>query len=194
MKILLSAVFLAATCTVGLTQEKPKTPITIPPVRASITTTAPVAETEAVPLVTAPTDPFLANRIPVNSKIYIAPFETEDSNKPVEGFATYMAAAIRKKAVPVIMVADRSQADFEIAGSADKKSPGFAKKWLLHDFRNSTSASLSVTNLHTGVVAYADASDRASANKGLRSSAEKLAKYLKIKIVDDEKKFVLLTP
>jgi hypothetical protein len=47
-----------------------------------------------------------------------------------------------------------------------------------------------VTNLHTGVIAYAEASDRASANKGLRSSAEKLAKYLKRKMVDDEKKFV----
>jgi hypothetical protein len=56
------------------------------------------------------------------------------------------------------------------------------------DFRNSTSASMTVTNLHTGVVAYADSSDRASANRGLRSSAEKLAKYLKRKIEDDEKK------
>jgi hypothetical protein len=37
-------------------------------------------------------------------------------------------------------------------------------------------------------VAFADASHRASANKGLRSSAEKLAKYLKKKIEDDEKK------
>jgi hypothetical protein len=52
---------------------------------------------------------------------------------------------------------------------------------------------LSVTNLHTGVVAYADASDRASANKGLRSSAEKLAKYLKRKMMDDEKQFAIMT-
>jgi hypothetical protein len=88
------------------------------------------------------------------------------------------------------MVADRSQADFAIEGSADKKAAGFAKKWLLGDFRRSTSASLTVTNLHTGVIAYADASDRTSANKGLRSSAEKLAKYLKRKMMDDEKKFV----
>jgi len=60
----------------------------------------------------------------------------------------------------------------------------------LGDFRRSASASLTVTNLHTGVIAYADASDRASANKGLRSSAEKLAKYLKRKMMDDEKRFV----
>ncbi|MFY9618867.1 MAG: hypothetical protein WAM70_09390 [Pyrinomonadaceae bacterium] len=135
----------------------------------------------------------MANRIPPNSKIYIVPFKSEDSTKRVEGFETYMAAAIRKKGVPVIMVADRSQADFEIAGSADKKGAGFVKKWLLADFRRSTSASMSVTNLHTGVIAYADSSDRASANGGLRSSAEKLAKYLKRKIKDDEKKFVRMT-
>jgi hypothetical protein len=47
---------------------------------------------------------------------------------------------------------------------------------------------MTVTNLRTGIVAYADSSDRASANRGLRSSAEKLAKYLKRKIEDDEKK------
>ena len=104
-----------------------------------------------------------------------------------------MAAAIRKKGVPVIMVTDRSQADFEIVGTADKKGAGWAKKLLLGDFRGSASASLTVTNLHTGVIAYADASDRASANKGLRSSAEKLAKYLKRKMVDDDKKFVRMS-
>jgi len=193
MRILLSVAFLAATCTVGLAQEKPVTPTTAPASTVLITTPAPVAELVGAPAATVPTDPFLANRIPPNSKVYIAPFKSEDSLNPVEGFETYMAAALRKKGVPVIMVADRSQADFEILGSADKKGAGFAKKWLLGDFRRSTSASMSVTNLHTGVIAYADASDRASANKGLRSSAEKLAKYLKRKITDDEKKFVRMT-
>jgi hypothetical protein len=191
MKIILAVVFLATTCMFCFAQEKPITPTTVPAASVLPTTTTPVIELVAP--ATVPADPFLAARIPPNSKIYIAPFKSEDASNPVEGFETYMAAAIRKKGVPVIMVADRSQADFEILGSADKKGAGFAKKWLLGDFRRSTSASLSVTNLHTGVVAYADASDRASANKGLRSSAEKLAKYLKRKIMDDEKKFARLT-
>ena len=182
MRIVLSALLLAATSMLGFAQEQaPITPIVVP-VAVSAVQFAPV-----------PDDPFLASRIPLNSKIYIAPFKSEDPSKPVEGFETYMAAAMRKKGVPVIMVADRSQADFEIEGSADKKGAGWAKKWLLGDFRGSASASLTVTNLHTGVIAYADASDRASANKGLRSSAEKLAKYLKRKMQDDEKKFVRMT-
>jgi len=114
---------------------------------------------------------------------------SEDPNKPeAQGFESYLAAALRKKEVPLLIVADRSQADFAIEGTADKKNAGLAKKIILGDFRKSTSASMTVTNLRTGVVAYADSSDRASANRGLRSSAEKLAKYLKKKMEDDEKK------
>jgi hypothetical protein len=136
-----------------------------------------------------PDDPFKARLIPRNSKVYIAPIRAEDPNKPqAEGFESYLAAALRKKNVPLLIVADRSQADFIIEGTADQKGAGWAKKLILADFRKSTSASITVTNLKTGVVAYADSSDRSSANRGLRSSAEKLAKYLKKKIEDDEKK------
>lgn len=114
---------------------------------------------------------------------------SEDATKPqAQGFETYLAAALRKKDVPLLIVADRSQADFAIEGTADQKGAGWAKKVILADFRKSTSASMSVINLRTGVVAYADSSDRSSANRGLRSSAEKLAKYLKKKMEDDEKK------
>jgi hypothetical protein len=188
MRIALSAVLLATTSLLCFAQEKPATPTSAIPVSV-LTITAPATEAGAASLAPVEADPFLAMRIPLNSKIYIAPFKSEDTSKPVEGFESYMAAALRKKGVPVIMVADRSQADFEIAGSADKKGAGFAKKWLMGDFRRSTSASLTVTNLRTSVIAYADSTDRASANRGLRSSAEKLAKYLKRKMMDDEKTF-----
>jgi hypothetical protein len=131
-------------------------------------------------------DPFEAQIIPRNSKIHIGRFVSEGENPT--GFETYLAAAIRKKNVPVLMVTDRDQADFEITGSADKKGGGWAKKVFLGDFRSTTSASIQVVNIKTGVVAYADSSHRASANRGMRSSAEKLAKYLKKKIEGDEKK------
>jgi hypothetical protein len=137
----------------------------------------------------APSDPFKARLIPRDSKVYIAPMVSEDPNQPLAvGFESYLASALRKKNVPLIIVADISQADFVIEGTADKKPAGWAKKVLLGDFRKSTSASMTVTNLRTGVVAYADSSDKASANRGMRSSAEKLAKYLKRKMEDDEKK------
>lgn len=157
---------------------------------AAVIAAAPRQDSAPAPQATqsAPTDRFEAQLIPRDSKVYIAPFKSENAEKPIEGFESYMAAALRKKNVPLIMVTDRSQADFEIAGTADKKGAGAAKKILLGDWRSTTSASITVTNLKTGVVAYADASHRGSANKGLRSSAEKLAKYLKKKIEDDEKK------
>ena len=137
----------------------------------------------------APDDPFKARLIPRNSKVYIAPMVSEDpTQSKTQGFESYLAAALRKKNVPLLIVADRSQADFIIEGTADKKSAGLAKNILLGDFRKSTSASITVTNLRTGVVAYADSSDKSSANRGLRSSAEKLAKYLRKKMEDDEKK------
>ena len=136
-----------------------------------------------------PDDPFKARLIRRNSKIYIAPIQAEEpQNLKAEGFEYYLAAALRKKNVPLVIVADRSQADFIIEGTANQKDPGWAKKVILQDFRKSTSASMTVTNLKTGVVAYADSSDRSSANRGLRSSAEKLAKYLKRKMENDEKK------
>jgi hypothetical protein len=133
-------------------------------------------------------DPFAAQLIPRNSKVYIAPFKSESKEKPVEGFESYIAAAFQKKNVPLIIVNDRSLADFEISGTADKKGAGTAKKILLGDFHSTTSASITVTNLRTSVVAWADSSHRESAARGMRSSAEKLAKYLKRKIEDDEKK------
>ncbi len=117
--------------------------------------------------------------IPRNSKIYIA---------PMDGFETYLAAAIRKKEVPLLMVADRESADFEITGTHDKKKAGWAKTIFLGDGRASASASMQVVNLKTKVIVYADSSDRSSANRGERSTAEKLAKYLKKKIEDDEKR------
>lgn len=116
--------------------------------------------------------------IPRNSKVYIA---------PMDGFETYLAAAIRKKEVPIIMVADRDAADFEITGSHEKKNAGWAKTIFMGDGRSSASASMQVVNLKTSVIVYADSSNRGSANKGERSTAEKLAKYLKKKIEDDEK-------
>lgn len=116
-------------------------------------------------------------RIPRNSKVYIA---------PMDGFETYLAAAFRKKEVPLIMVTDREQADFEITGTHEKKNASWAKTIFVNP-SPSASASMQVVNLKTKVVVYADSSYRTSASRGERSTAEKLAKYLKKKIEDDEK-------
>jgi len=134
-------------------------------------------------------DPNLEARIiPRGSKVYIEPFVAETEEKKAQGFETYMAAALRKKNVDLLIVTDVEQADFVITGSADRKGAGWAKKVFFGDLRGSASASFQVINVKTKVVAYADASDKKSANRGYRSSAEKLAKYLKKKMESDEKK------
>jgi hypothetical protein len=135
-----------------------------------------------------PTDQFTAELIPRNSRIYIAPIDTPNTKRMLSDFESYLAAALRKKNVPLVMVNDRSQADFEIVGTAERKEPGWDMKIFLGEFRDTILASISVVNMKTGVVAYADSSYREAANRGPRSSAEKLAKYLKKKIEDDEKK------
>jgi hypothetical protein len=154
---------------------------------ATIAISAQTASTTTYPE-KAPDDPVKARLIPANAKVFIAPSGEEDTDKPqAEGFQNYLAAAFRKKDVKLVIVADRSQADFEIQDTASSKGAGLAKKFILGDFRKSTTASLEVVNLKTGVVAFADSSDRASANRGLRSAAEKLAKYLKKKMDEDAK-------
>ena len=168
MRFALTLLFLLAFSSLALAQDKAETRPTAP---ARTMSTA---------------DKFEAERIPRNSKVYIAHFLNEGEKDT--GFATYLAAAIRKKNVPVVLVNDDKDADFVVSGSADQKGAGAVKKILLGDFHKTTSASIAVTNTRTGIVAFADSSHRESAARGMRSSAEKLAKYLKKKIEDDEKK------
>ena len=142
------------------------------------------AATPAAPISAA--DKFDAERIPRNSKVFIGNFYTEGDNDN-RGFQSYLAAALRKKEVPLLIVTNREEADFEISGTSERKKAGWAKT-IFGSGMDSASASITVTNLHTGVVAYADSSHRNDAVRGQRSTAEKLAKYLKKKIEDDEKK------
>jgi len=141
---------------------------------------AAVAQTSQPQNSGAPGVPWPAdNRIPRNSKVYI---------EYMGGFETYLAAAFRKKEVPLVMVTDPGLADFTISGTHETKNAGWAKTIFMGDARSSASASMQVVNVRTNVIVYADSSHRWSANRGERSTAEKLAKYLKKKIEDDEKR------
>jgi len=43
------------------------------------------------------------------------------------GFETYVVAGIEKKKVPVVIVTDRDQADYELSGISDSDKAGWAK-------------------------------------------------------------------
>lgn len=118
-------------------------------------------------------------RIPRNSKVYIV---------PADGFEQYLAAAFRKKSVPLLIVTDREVADFEIRATHDKQDASWARIYVWGLLHGSAQASIQVVNLKTKVVVFADSSARLVALRGERSTAEKLAKYLKRRMEKDEKK------
>jgi hypothetical protein len=125
-----------------------------------------------------PTDP-ADTRIPKDSKVYIV---------PADGFEQYLAAAFRKKSVPLLIVTDRVAADFEITVTHEEKEASWARIIVWGILQPSASASIQIVNLKTKVVVFADSSFRIAALRGERSTAEKLAKYLKRRMNKDEKK------
>jgi hypothetical protein len=106
----------------------------------------------------------------------------------MNGFEHYLMAAMRKKSVPLIVVADPMQADYIIFGNSDTKRAGWAKMFFLGTGKSGEMASISMVDRRTKVVVFADSSHRYAANRGQRSTAEKLAKYLGKKINQDQKK------
>jgi hypothetical protein len=56
--------------------------------------------------------------LPPGSKVYI---------EPMNGFENYLVAALQKKKVQVVVVADRGAADFVITGSSQHEKAGWAK-------------------------------------------------------------------
>ena len=135
---------------------------------------AAIAQTQAQ----IPTDP-TDLRIPRDSKVYIV---------PAGGFEHYIAAALRKKSVPLLIVVDRDAADFEISVSHEKKDASWARTIVWGILQGSASASMQVVNLKTRVVVFADSSHRTIAARGERSTAEKLVQMLKRRMTKDEKK------
>lgn len=98
------------------------------------------------------------------------------------GFDTYLRAAIEKKKVPVVVVSDKSTAQFEIAGTSASQKAGAAKILLLGDWHSTEDASIQVANLASGEVVFAYSVHEQSSNRGRQSAAESCAKHLKEKI------------
>jgi hypothetical protein len=119
--------------------------------------------------------------IPHGSKIYVHPIQG------MHGFENYLVAAFKKKKVDLLIVADRSQADFEITGFAEHKRAGWAKI-IFGSGLPESEASIQVINLKTSVVAYAVGSYKVDAINGKKSTAEHLAKNLRQKMERDDKR------
>jgi len=119
--------------------------------------------------------------IPAGSRVYVAHING------MPGFENNLVAAFQKKRVDLLVVADRSQADFEINGYAESQKAGWAKI-IFGSGLPESEASFQLVNVKTGVVAYAVASYKVNSLNGNKSTAEHLAKNLRQKMERDEKR------
>lgn len=97
------------------------------------------------------------------------------------GFGSFLTAAFRVKGVPVQVVADRRQADFEIVGASVNKDARVADM-VLSQGGSYARATVSMINLKTGAVAFAYAYNAIYALHGAQSAAESCAKHLRVAI------------
>ncbi len=119
--------------------------------------------------------------VPAGSTVYVA-----DING-LPAFENNLVAAFQKKRVDLLIVSDRSQADFEINGYAESQKAGWAKI-IFGTGLPESEASLQMVNLHTGVVAFAVASYKVNSRNGNKSTAEHLAKNVRQKMERDDKR------
>ena len=119
-------------------------------------------------------EPPNAKAIPPGAKIYIAPMEG--------GFENYLAGGIVKKGVPVVIVTDRSKADFEISGVSQSDKAGWAKILFMGTDASREQASIKIVNIATGEVVFGYNVHKGSSARGKQSAAEACAKHLKKKI------------
>jgi hypothetical protein len=127
---------------------------------------------------TKPTDP---TYIPAGSKIYV------EDIAGLPNFENNLVAAFQKKQVNLLIVADRSLADFEVTGFAQLEKAGWAKI-IFGSGLPESEASIQLVNLRTGVIAYAVASYKVNSLNGNKSTAEHLAKNLRQKMERDERR------
>lgn len=113
-------------------------------------------------------------RIPPGARLFIAPIEG--------GYDTYLAAAMHKKEVPLILVADKSKADFELSGVTETEKAGWAKTIFMGSTSTNEDASIKIVNLKTGVIVFGYNVHKSNSARGKQSSSEACAKHLKEKI------------
>ena len=100
----------------------------------------------------------------------------------MQGFETYVIAALTKKNVPVLIVNDRTKADFEITGTSESQKAGVAKMLIMGSAQSHEEASINVSNIQSGVVVFAYEVNKGNSVHGKQSTAEACAKHLKEKI------------
>jgi hypothetical protein len=122
-----------------------------------------------------PADAESKGRVESGSKVYVAPMEG--------GFDIALVAAIVKKQVPIVVVSDKSKADYEISGISQSDKAGWAKMLFLGTDASNEQASIKVVSLKTGEVVFGYNVKKENSARGKQSAAEACAKHLKENII-----------
>ncbi len=112
--------------------------------------------------------------LPKGARIYLASMQN--------GFETYVAAGLEKKKVPVVLVSDRSKADYELSGVSESDRAGWAKMLFMGSQQTNETASIKVINLKTGNVVFAYSVNKTNSVRGKQSAGEAVAKHINEKI------------
>jgi len=113
--------------------------------------------------------------IPPNAKVYVG---------PMDGFGTYVIAGINKKKTPVLVVAEKERAEFVIDGTSESNKVGWARTVFMGQVGTDEQASITCTNVKSGVVVFAYNVHKKGSARGKQSAGEAVAKHLKQKIED----------
>jgi hypothetical protein len=112
-----------------------------------------------------------ATKISSGAKVYVAPM--------TDGYDTYLKAALDKKKVPLQVVDNRDQADYEITGTSESQKAGAAKILITGSWHSKEEASIRMADLKSGEVVWAYSVNKGNSAHGKQSTAEACAKHLK---------------
>jgi hypothetical protein len=122
-------------------------------------------------LLTSPTFCVAAQKtIPPGSKIFV---------EAADGFDTYLTAAIEKKNVPVTIVTNKDNADYELSGVSDQQKAGWAKIVMAGQIHSDEQASIKLVEIKTGEVVFAYSVNKKNSLHGRQTAAEACAKHMK---------------
>ena len=110
-------------------------------------------------------------KIPSYAKVYVAPMPG--------GFENYVIAGLRNKKVPLIVVVDRTKAEYEISGVSESEKAGWAKMLFVGSQNSNEQASIKIADLKTGAVIFGYSVHKTNSVRGRQSAGEACAKHIK---------------
>ena len=110
-------------------------------------------------------------RIPAGSRLYVSPMEG--------GFDNFVIAGFQKKNVPLIIVADKTKADYELSGIEESEKAGWAKMLFMGSQQSREQGSVKITDLKSGAVIFGYSVHKGNSYKGKQSAGEACAKHIK---------------